>query len=237
MERIQARQVSMRPRAYFMLKLASLAALSGLILVISILLSNLISFDLRLNGHDRLLGLGWRGIYIAIVSFPWWLLVIDVGLIVLLRSLLKAYSFGYKNAWLPLVGALLLISSAAGATLDHGTMLNDTLLQRADDDRLPSPINALYAEIRHLPHEENGEFRGRIMRVDDATLYLATHRESTTTPLIVKLPTKGPDVDKVFEVGQTVVVLGELEEDGIVYAFGIRPIDESSIPPRPEGQH
>lgn len=229
MERIRTNQVRMRPRAYFVLKVAALITLISLILIISILLSNLISFDLRLNGHDAFFAFGLRGIWIILLTFPWWLLVIDLALIVLLRSLLSAFSFGYKNGWLPLVFGLLLISGIAGAMLDHGTPLNDTLLRDADDQRLPSPVNALYTSVRHDPHEENGEFRGIVERVDGSRLYLSVHHEAgTSTMLIIQLP--DTDDGGRFSVGDAVVVLGEMEE-GFVRAYGIQLIDRNGIAP------
>src|ERR1041385_3285643 len=142
--KIKKEQVTPHPRAYFVLQIIALAAVSLAVLGISVFLCNFIFFAIRISGSRELLGFGNRGLAIFFHVFPWWLLVLDIGLIVLLEGLLRRFRFGYRSPILYLLFALLVITISTGYTLDRATLFNDFLHDRAHEHRLPGPLNFLY---------------------------------------------------------------------------------------------
>src|SRR5690348_1082993 len=96
MNRIKSGELDMRPRIYFMLKLAALIVLMVATLVVSIFILTFILFSIRINSQDVLLGFGSRGLTTFLRFFPWGLLFIDIALIFLSQHLLRQFRFGYR---------------------------------------------------------------------------------------------------------------------------------------------
>src|SRR5437773_112715 len=92
---IRSGEVAMRPRYFFMLKIAALASVAAGVLAVSIFILNFILFGLRINHHEELLGFGTQGFLAFLRFFPWYLLILDVALITLLEFLLRRFKFGY----------------------------------------------------------------------------------------------------------------------------------------------
>jgi hypothetical protein len=127
LEKIDTRELSMRPKIYFTLKVAALVLITLAVLVISIFIFNFILFSSRINGHESLLGFGPRGILTFLEFFPWWLLGIDIALIILLEWLLRQFRFGYKSPVLYLLLTLLVVTASTAFLIDRGTAFNDQL--------------------------------------------------------------------------------------------------------------
>jgi hypothetical protein len=233
LERIQRENIHMRPRTYFVLRIAGALALGLGILIVSILICNFLFFTIRLNGHDILPALGGRGFLLFIQLFPWNLLAIDVLLIVLLRFVVREFKFAYRKSWLYTIIVLSILSIIVGMALDRGTSLNDRLLQSDDDGHLPGPFHGLYSGAREEPHSEKGEYRGTIVAIGDTFLLLDDAHDATDIPIRVVLPKEGPDAGRSFSIGDIVVVLGDHEEDGNIYAVAIHPLDPQGLPPHP----
>jgi hypothetical protein len=68
MHKIEAQEISMRPKIYFTLQIAALVFVALATLVVSIIIFNFILFSIRINSHDSLLYFGSRG-FEAFLSF------------------------------------------------------------------------------------------------------------------------------------------------------------------------
>lgn len=150
---IQSGEVTMRPRLYFSLQVAGLALLSFAVLVISVFIFNFILFSLRINHQDMLLGVGPRGWIPFLQFFPWPWLAIDIGLILILESLLRNFRLGYRVPALYLLGVLLFFTVAVAAVIDRGTPINDRLFERRHE--LPSPVGEFYLRARQYDGDDS----------------------------------------------------------------------------------
>jgi hypothetical protein len=233
LEKIQQREVNMRPRVFFMLKLVGLGVLTFFILILSILICNFVSFIIRLNGHDQLLAFGDRGILLFFQLFPWPLFILDVVLIFLLRQLMRQFKFGYRSPWLPAIILITAISIAGGLLLDRATPINDSLLHQADEGHLPPPLGAFYKDSRSPQQPGMGEYRGVIEKIQGNELFISNPMESTTSLLTVLKPQQGPDAHEAFTIGEPVICAGQFQ-NGVFQAFGIRPIDADDFLPFPD---
>jgi hypothetical protein len=232
--KIQQHEVRMRPRIFFMLKIASIIILTVLVLVLSILICNFIFFTIRLNGHDALLSFGGSGILLFLQFFPWDLFFLDAIALFCLWLLVRQFKFGYRSPWLYALMLLLVVSVLGGAALDRATPLNDSLLHQADAGHLPPPLGELYTHSRHLPMPGSGEYRGTIASITGDMLILMSYEESTTTLVTVQIPKEGPDANEPLTVGEEVIVVGHLH-NGVLQAFGIHSLDDQyGLPPAPD---
>lgn len=229
LRKIREREISMRPQFHFTLRVAASVLLGLAILVISIFICNFILFSIRLNAEDSLLHFGPRGLGAFLRLFPWWLLLLDLGLIALLQSLLRQCKLGYRTPVAFVMLWLLCFSLAAGFLVDRGTPFNDELLLRADERGLPPPFNDVYGGARRMPPQGGGMCHHcTITAIEGNTLTVIDSRAPATTSITVVLPPNDPRATTTaLQVGDTVFIAGD-EDDGVIYAFGIR----KTPPPR-----
>lgn len=222
--RIKTGQVSMRPRLYFTLQIVAVALTAFAVLLVSIFIFNFILFSIRINSHDVFLSFGPRGIVAFLVFFPWPLLAMDIGLIVLLEWLVRKFRFGYRLPILYLLGAILALTFFAGLALDRATPFNDRLMVRAGGPGLPPPIGMLYRGSERPLHD--GICRCVIIAIDGNTLTAESRGlNAGTTTLKIVLPENDPRATtSALAVGDTVFIAGDRDGDTI-QAFGVRKID------------
>lgn len=221
LKRINANTLHMRPKLYFTAQVIALVALTFAILVISVFICNFILFSIRINSHDVLLGFGPRGFEAFIILFPWPLLVLDGGLIILLQRLLRKFRFGYKSPVLLLFAGLIVLTGAIGLILDRDTPLNDVLLRGSDEHRLPMPIGDMYGRARHLLPDA-GFCKCLITAIDGNTLSVVDSRSTTTLRVILPMD-DGHATTSGLSVGDTILVAGD-RDGAIIEAFGVRKV-------------
>lgn len=225
--KIESNELKMRSKVYFMVKLAILMGLAGAILIISILISNLILFGLRLNGHESLLMFGSRGFLLFLVIFPWSLLLIDLFLIAVLEILIRRFRFGYQTPLLYLLLLLVVVTISCGIFIDRVTSVNDRLLERAEKNKLPQPFGKFYEEAR-WPVLGNGMCRCVITAISGDTLVVYNPDIGTTTSLTIILPVNGGIATSTLEVGDIIFIAGDSQRNTIK-AFGVQKLSPHSI--------
>ena len=214
---IRSGDVQMTPRAYFTLKILALGALALGVLVTTIFIFNFISFSVRVNHHEALLGFGPRG-YLSFANvFPWHLLILDLLLVILLEWLIRKFKMGYNIPVLYLLGALIFGAATLGFALDR-TPFNDRVIEH--EGRLPPSIGRLYEHARRGPSPESGMCHCEILSIEGNTIIVEDPRRATST-LIVILPEDDPHATtSMLEVGDVIFIAGR-EEGGMFYAFGV----------------
>ncbi len=222
LEKIESRELSMRPKIYFTLKIAALVVVALATLIISIFIFNFILFSIRINSHDSLLSFGPRGITTFIFFFPWWLLLFDIALVALLEWLVRSFRFGYRVPILYLLLGILALTTLTALALDRGTDLNDRLLVRADHHELFFADEFYEGARRPMPG--SGVCICTITGIEGSTLTVADSRSGTTTSLTVLLPANDPRATtSELLVGDTVFIAGDVD-DGVIRAFGVRKL-------------
>lgn len=233
---IESGRVHMRPRAFFTLKLIAIAAVGALVLLLSIALVNFMLFSIRISGHDMLLGFGPRGFWAFFLHFPWPLLMFDIAAIALLSHLFRQFRFGYRTPVVYVLLGLAFASAAAGLLLDRGTPFNDTLYKQAGENRLPSPLGGFYASMRHEWSERDGLCRCTVVAMSGDTLIVADTRNASSTYTILLPPNSAFATTSGLLVGDTVMVAGDVDENGVIHAFGLRFARPGSDGPYPREQ-
>lgn len=234
MGQIKTEHISMRPRLYFTLQLAAIAAVSVLVLLLSVFIFNFLLFSIRINSHEAFLSFGPRGIVAFLMFFPWGLLIFDAALIFLLEWLLRTFKFGYRFPLLYVLATLLAITVVTGFALDRGTGFNDRLIDREEGGRhLLPPFNMLYGQARRPPHD--GICRCTILQINEGSLVVKDNHRGATTTLQVLLPANDPRATTTdLRVGDVVMVAGDREGD-VIRAFGVHKEGEGRLQPLPAG--
>lgn len=117
LSQIKNGDVKMRPRTYFTL-LSSLIIIASIIAgIILSYLSSIIFFWIRITASDSAAYGARRNLSELVSSFPWWSILVIVGLIALITFLIRRYGNLYKHKTRDIVIVILLISVIFGAGL------------------------------------------------------------------------------------------------------------------------
>jgi hypothetical protein len=223
LEKIESGRVSMRPRFQFTLKIIALSVVTFLVLIISLFIIAFISFSIRISHHESLLGFGPKGIMAFFLFFPWLLLALDVGLICLLEWLLRKFRFGYRFPVLYLLLVLFGIVIISGSVLDRGISFNDKILQSRE--RLPRPIGNFYGQVNRPLPKGQGICFCKVIDINKMTEELVVE-DNRVEGTILRVTFPGDNfiqVKELLNVGDMIFVAGT-EHDGVIEAFGVRPV-------------
>ncbi len=222
MSRIKREGVAMTPRLYFTAHVVATIATVLATLAVSIFIFNFILFSIRINSHEALLSFGPRGFMAFLQFFPWPFLLADIGLIILLESLIRRFKFGYRLPIAYVVVGLLVLTVVVGLVIDRGTFVNDRIMERAGGPGLPPPFGKLYRDAKHGPHD--GLCRCVVTAISGNTLMVEDYNGATTT-LTVILPENNPRATTTgIAIGDLVMVAGDREGD-VIHAFGVKKAD------------
>ena len=223
-EKIESGEASMRPRIYFIARIAGLLVLSALAFALSMFVLSFAFFSIHESGEQFLLGFGQRGFWAFVGLFPWWSLLCTLALLFLLEYVLRYFKFGYRISVLALFLGALAVTIIAGIAITL-TPLHMALLDSADRDKLPI-IGPLYEEI-HDSHQQQGVFRGVISSIQGNQFTVAHDDKDKDTDdgtSTVAAPT-GFDMTKL-QVGERVYVAGNLVQS-VVQAYGIQEFSQN----------
>ena len=219
--KIRSGEAWMRPRLYFVLRIALLAALAVIAFVLAIFVLSFAFFSIHESGEQFLLGFGQRGLLAFVALFPWWSFLLTALLILLIDHLLRYFKFGYRVSILEIFLVALVVVMVGGVAINF-TPLHSSLLDSADHDQLPI-IGEMYEQI-HDPHQEQGVYRGSISSIQGNT-FVITHndndKDSDDGTWNIVAPA-GFDMN-TLQVGEPVYVAGKLIL-GTVNAYGIHEL-------------
>ncbi len=128
LDQIKSGKVSMRSKAYFLVKLGLLTFVTILTTLVSVFLLSFIIFSSSVDGSIFLVRFGGSGLYNFVLTLPWYLLVVDIFLLLFLDLLLKSFRFGYKSPVLYLfIGTFVvvtIVSTSINLTSFHQRVMN-----------------------------------------------------------------------------------------------------------------
>ena len=221
-KKIEAGEVSMTPKAYFVLKVALFIFVMFITFITSVLLVSYILFFVRAEGHLFLLGFGTRGFYEFVLVFPWILLLIDALLLLFFDWLLKRFRFGYHSPIIYLFLGTLAVITIFGCII-YRTPFHRNLMYKAEGNHLPFGAG-MYDGLRKS-HRKVGIFRGEVVTVSGNTFTIKYDDYDTPgddAPLNIISPAD-VDVSTLLKPGDQVFVAGDLI-NGQIRAYGIRKL-------------
>ncbi len=218
LEKIKKGEVKRRPKSYFLMRsfLYALAILA--VLGFSLFLGSFIFFSIRATGIFFLPILGFPGLKLFLLSFPWILIVLIVLLIILAEALLKRLHVVYSK---PLLysAIMLVVLVFFGSFIIERTHLHARLFERAREDMLPvmGPVYRGFGD-RQIRDTCIGEVTavladGLIVETVDGREVRVITSERTSCPCGLEQ----------IDTGDMVVIIGE-EENGEISALGVNKI-------------
>lgn len=224
LHKIQCGEIKMRPKAFFVAKVAILIFISVITFIVSVLLVSYTWFVLSASGKLFLLSFGSRGMYEFLLLFPWFLLLIVVGLILALDWLIKRFRFGYHNPALIVFGGSLVVITIFGAVVNM-TSFHRNMMRMAEQKNLPIPmVPAFYSEIRKT-YKDKGVFRGEVVSIATSSFHIKNSKYDSGGDIDgveVSVP-EGFDVRYILRIGDEVFIAGDFAS-GSIRAYGVKKL-------------
>ncbi len=221
LKKIREGGVSMRPRAYFVARVAAAALLALAALSAASAIVSFLFFSLDRSGARLLLGFGGRGVLAFFSLFPWGTLATALVAALILEWLLRRFEFGYRIPALVIFAGILALSAGSGALIEL-TGAHALLLEKADRGELPI-VGELYESIR-APHADRGIVRGTVFSVSGrgiTVMFENIDDKRGTTTLTVEAPASFDTA--ALKPGDRIYVAGDVSE-GVIRAYGLEKL-------------
>lgn len=221
LHKIQNKEISVHSKTFFRLQWLAFAILVLAICLVSVILCSFILFTIEVTGQPHLIDFGTQGVMLAFFIFPWMLFFVDIFLIMLLVSLTRHTSFGYKIPGIYVLLSVVCIIGVSGYIVESKTTFHKNMLIRADTKRLPL-IGSMYQNVRRAPPRGYEIYRGIVIDAGEGFVLvtLDTDREdtihATTTRVYVRFASSSPQLANVV-VGQTVLISGKIIDGQIMH--------------------
>lgn len=206
LKKIQTGQISMRSKAYFLIKLGFLSILTVLITVVSIFLLSFVLFSSSLDGSLFLVRFGGSGLYNFVLTLPWYLLLVLIFLLILLDLLLKSFSFGYKSPAVFLLGGTFLVITGL-STLVNFTPFHQSIMDRVEKDKT-LPFHNIYDGVDSR-YQKPGTWKGYVGKING---------NSFKFKYVIGIKGEFGEAE-VFAVNE-ITVVGKLAEGDLVFVAG-----------------
>ncbi len=225
--RIERGELKMKPRIYFIAKIASIIGLLFLSFLLVLYFGSLIIFILRINDIFLFHGMGFQVIRSILLSFPWYLVLLIFVLIAFIGILGKGFRFVYRK---PLIITLLsiLILVVVSSFLIERSSLHYSFFRMAEEERLPL-AGKMYRDFGNLDIED-AHF-GMILEKENG-LWEMELESGETVSLQITEKTRSRRIFSEIKEGSRVIVIGEMRE-GTIDVVGIKKIERRFRNQRP----
>ncbi len=233
LHKIRSGEVKMRSKYIFFLKMLAIVALALFVTVVSSVLISFIMFSVMVSGRLILLGFGFRGLITFIMTFPWLLLLLDLGLIVGLERVIKHFKFGYRTPLTYTIAGIVVVNLCIGVVI-YETPLHHMLARNARAHHIPL-IGDTYRHVRLPPHAF-GVFRGVVTSTGTSSFIIeSTDADAdgdnsggaTTTNAHTVVVPPNVAVQNVIMPGDLIFVAGDLHGNDI-FAFGVQKLSTTT---------
>lgn len=169
LDKIKTGNIKMKPKSYFALKTILVLALIVVTVVILSFLVSFVIFSIRESSRLFLLGFGDAGIRTFFITFPWFLLVIEIILLIIVDILLKHFKFAYKTPFIYLILSTTIFVMVISVFVSV-TPVHETLYQEVVGNKLTA-LKAMYIDAKKPPSEE-GVFRGIVVSINNEAIII-----------------------------------------------------------------
>ena len=193
--------------------------LAVVILGISVFLFNFILFTVAASGRSLLLQFGSRGVLFFLLYFPWWLLALDIALMLVLERLLRQFKFAYRFPSLYVIVAVVVFILVAGYSLEHADSSHHLVPGTDSQGRVQR--GGFLNGVRQAPRVEQGVCRCTVVSVSGNELSVVDDDATASGPFTVVIPEGNPHVDiEGLMPGEQIFVAGDIR-NGVLYVFGL----------------
>jgi magnesium-transporting ATPase (P-type) len=213
--KIKTEDIKMRPRSYFILRGILLAMSIVIIFLVALYILSFILFIFKESDLWYMPGLGPRGLGIFLKNFPWLLIIVIVIFILALETLVKRYSFAYRQPLLYSVLAIIALIIFMGIIIRQ-TSFHNRIWSGTEKGHF-NLAQPFYKNFGPQPME--GVYPGVVLEITPAGFII-----ETPTKTVIKVSTSTLTLfpeNKMIKIGDRIIIMGDIENE-ILKAEGIR---------------
>jgi len=229
MAEINSGKVKLRSKYFFWMEKLGVGGIFALVFFLAIVFFSLILFYLRATDNWWYLSFGSRGLGAFLESFPYLLVIVFIGLILIAGTILKVSNVWYKKSFVYLgfilLGIILFVGTVfavvGGAERIEGQAFNRPGIGRAFRPFLNGGLD-----------DRGRGIAGRVIEIGNNYLVIQTPHATRK----VELNGAGEAIKDKLSVGEFIVAIGEKEGDAFKLK-DIQIIDERMMPMINHGVH
>jgi len=215
LEKIKTGKEKMRPHWFFAFKTFGLVVLFIISFGIGLFVFSAIPFLITKSGSSMFAPFGFVGFRFMLLSLPWMIIILFVLLMFLAEKIANRFDFVYKRPVIISASVLLGVIIISGLVIAKAE-LHERAFNFAERNELP--ILPMFYH-RYDPQRMSEVYLGTYIEAEDAG-FTIVNDEDKLLHVLVSDDTKMP-FGMVFKEGDSVMVLGDIDDDTIT-AFGVR---------------
>lgn len=219
LNKIKKGELKKRSRFYFVFKGFTYGLGLILVIIFSVMIGSFIIFSLRATGALFLPRFGFLGLKIFLFSFPWFLGLIVLILVLLIGWLVKKSPIVYRKPLLYSILAILILVLFSSFMFEK-TRFHTALFKKAQDYKLPV-IGSAYRGC--CLKQIKNTYIGEVTELAENGFYFKTRRGQEFDVIFSK-NTHFP-FGRDIKVGDLLIVMGERQNSKIL-ASGVRKIED-----------
>ncbi len=216
--KIEEERIKMKSKLYFILESLLVIGVIFLLFLFILYLGSLVVFVFRSNNILHFHGMGFSAFRSIIFSFPWYLISLSFGLIILVGVVGKRFQFIYqKPLFYSLVGIILV--TLFGSFLIEKSSIHQHFFSLARREKLPV-MGKMYRNLGNLDIE-NAYFGKVLEKGDQLTVKL---EDGQVVSLKITEKTISRRLYFELEEGDDLLIIGQIE-NGLMDVFAFRKIN------------
>jgi len=226
LSKIKSGDIVIKPKVYFILKTLFTVILALAALLAGSFFVSFTVFSIKESSKLFLLGFGDIGIWVFFATFPWFLMLITVFLLIVINKLLIYFEFAYK---IPLI-YLFLITIAVVMVISvfiYKTPIHETLYQEVMEDKLPE-LDLIYKDAKRPPNEK-GVFRGFVASINDNsfTMYSDDYdKDKDDGYKTIFMPNNNVENILGIHIGEYVLAACSIDSSNRCVLYGLRELNK-----------
>ena len=216
---IQDDKAKMRSRWFFALRSALFTLVVVILFAALLYLVSFIIFALRRSGIAFAPGFGLNGWLLFFGGLPWGLLLLSLIVILILAALINRYEFVYHHPLFYALAAFAFLVVVASFWI-AATSFHDHMF-RYSTENLPLIGQFYQFETQEPSDVHSGEIVAVIPGRGGQGSFVIVDAAGVTSSVMAA---QGVFIANDFSVGDTVMVFGEREPNGVIDAFGVEKV-------------
>ena len=203
--KIKRGEVKMRPKSYFISKTVLIFLFTALFSLFALYLGSFIVFILQENAILAFSYMGMEGFKLAFLSFPWYLMLLVLSIVIFIEVIVKRFSLVYRRPFIYSILAIFLLV-VAGSAMVSTTSVHRSFFDLAEQERLPV-MGGMYRHFGDLDIEH--VHMGEILEIKNGHITMELE-DGDMVHLNITKDTKGHRrVSEELKEGEYIVVIGE----------------------------
>ena len=227
LNKIKRGDINIKPRGYFVFNAVFVFIVALISLIVVSFFVSFTIFSIKESSKLFLLGFGNVGIWVFSATFPWFLMLISVFLLIAVDKLLTYFEFAYRIPFIYLLLITIIVVMGISIFI-YKTPVHETIYQEVMENKLPE-LGTIYKDVKHPPNEK-GIFRGFIASINDNsfTVYSDDYdKDKDDGYKTIFIPNNRIEYTSGIYIGEYILAACSIDSSNRCILYGLRELNNS----------